>query len=78
MRVRRVSGTLLPPIVFGVLFVAVWQFGVRAGDVSKFTLPAPSDIWSSFGDAHSRIVSAALYTGLNALVGLLVYREPVA
>ncbi|HZZ97320.1 MAG TPA: ABC transporter permease subunit [Jatrophihabitantaceae bacterium] len=69
---RRATANLLPPIIFGVLFVAGWQLFVRAADISSFVLPAPSDIWSSAVDGHSRIVSAAGHSGLNALVGLLV------
>jgi NitT/TauT family transport system permease protein len=63
---------LLPPLVFGVLFLAGWQVFVRAANVRSFVLPAPSDIWSAAGAAHSRIISAAENSGLNALVGLLV------
>jgi NitT/TauT family transport system permease protein len=69
---RRVAGSLLPPIVFGVLFLAAWQVFVRAAHVRSFVLPAPSDIWSSAVDAHGLITSAAWHSGLNALVGLLL------
>jgi NitT/TauT family transport system permease protein len=71
MTVRRIAVNLLPPIVFGVLFVAAWQLFVRGAHVSTFILPAPSDIWSSVVSAHSQIISAAGRSGLNALVGLL-------
>jgi NitT/TauT family transport system permease protein len=54
------------------LCVAGWQLFVRALDVRSYVLPAPSDIWTAAGDAHSRIVSAAGHSGLNALVGLVV------
>jgi NitT/TauT family transport system permease protein len=69
---RRAGAALLPPVVFGVLFLAGWQVFVRAADVRSYVLPAPSDIWSAAGDAHSRIIDAAQNSGLNALVGLLV------
>jgi NitT/TauT family transport system permease protein len=69
---RRIATSLLPPLVFGVLFVAGWQLLVRVEDIRTFVLPAPSDIWSAFGDQHSRIVTAAGHSGLNALVGLIV------
>jgi NitT/TauT family transport system permease protein len=59
-------------VLFGVLFLSVWQLFVRAADVRSFVLPAPSDIWSAAGDAHSRIASAAGHSGLNALVGLFI------
>jgi NitT/TauT family transport system permease protein len=68
---RRIAVNLLPPLVFGVLFVAGWQLFVRALNVRSYVLPAPSDIWTAAGDHQSRIVSAAGHSGLNALVGLL-------
>jgi NitT/TauT family transport system permease protein len=72
VRLRAVTGQALPPLVFGVLFIAGWQLFVRALDIRTFVLPAPSDIWSALGDQRSRITTAAEHTGLNALVGLLV------
>ena len=69
---RRAGAAVLPPIVFGVLFIAGWQVFVRAADVRTFVLPAPSDIWGAAVDARSRIFQAAWYTGLNAFVGLLI------
>lgn len=71
MTLRRAATSLLPPIVFGVLFVLGWQLFVRFENVRTFVLPAPSDIWSSAVDAHSHIMTAARHSGLNALVGLL-------
>jgi NitT/TauT family transport system permease protein len=69
---RRLAVNLLPPLVFGVLFVAGWQLLVRVENIRTFVLPAPSDIWHAAGDQHSRITTAAGHTGLNALVGLLM------
>jgi NitT/TauT family transport system permease protein len=69
---RRVGGSLLPPVLFGVLFILGWQLFVRAANVRTFVLPAPTDIWSAAGDAHARIITAAGHSGLNALVGLIV------
>ncbi|MDT4918214.1 MAG: NitT/TauT family transport system permease protein [Pseudonocardiales bacterium] len=71
MTLRRAAVGLLPPLLFGVLFVALWQLFVRVEDIRTFVLPAPSDIWTAFGDQHARIVTAAGHSGLNALVGLL-------
>lgn len=69
---RRGAVLLLPPVVFGVLAVVVWQLFVRGADIKSYVLPAPSDIWSAAKDEHSRIFDAAVRTGLNAVVGLLV------
>lgn len=70
--VRSAATGLLPPIVFGIAFVAVWQLFVRLANVRSFVLPAPSDIWSSTVASHHLITSAAWHSGVNALVGLLM------
>jgi NitT/TauT family transport system permease protein len=54
------------------LFLGGWQLFVRAANVRTFVLPAPSDIWSALREQHSRIMTAAGHTGLNALVGLVI------
>ena len=69
---RRAALGLLPPLVFGVVFLGVWQLFVRAAHVRSFVLPAPSDIWTSARASHHLIISAAGHSGLNALVGLLM------
>lgn len=71
-RLKRTGATLAPPLIFGLLFLAVWQLFVRAANVRSYVLPAPTDIWTAAGDHSSRITSAAATSGLNALVGLLV------
>jgi NitT/TauT family transport system permease protein len=68
---RRSAATVLPPVVFGILFVGLWQAFVRMAHIRSFVLPAPSDIWSAAIDARSEIISAAAHSGMNALVGLI-------
>jgi NitT/TauT family transport system permease protein len=63
---------VLPPIVFGVAVLAVWEAVVKVGDVKPYLLPAPSAIWSQFVDSFGPIREAAWATGLNALVGIAV------
>jgi NitT/TauT family transport system permease protein len=62
----------LPPIVFGVAFVALWELAVKAFDLKPYFLPPPSAIWLQFRENLSLIWEAASVSGLNALVGLLV------
>lgn len=69
---RRGSGALVPPLLFGFAFLALWQLLVRGADIKTYVLPAPSDIWSAATDNHSSILAAGGHTGLNALVGLTV------
>ncbi len=72
----RRSGSLLgsvwPPVLLGVLVLALWQGLVKAFHVATFVLPAPSDIFSALTDNLDRITTAAESTGANALVGVLV------
>ena len=72
----RRSGSLLgsvwPPVLLGVLVLALWQGSVKAFHVATFVLPAPSDIFSALTDNLDRISTAAESTGANALVGVLV------
>jgi NitT/TauT family transport system permease protein len=70
--VRRAGVNLLPPVIFGVAFLAAWQLFVRVFDVSTFVLPAPSDIWSAATDQAGHITTAARHSGMNAVVGLLI------
>ena len=66
-----VATSVLPPVAFGVVVLALWQWFVDARDIAPYVLPAPSAIWSAAVDGHSLIASAARDTGANALVGLL-------
>jgi NitT/TauT family transport system permease protein len=64
--------TVLPPLVFGVSGLALWQLLTVAAGVPSFLLPAPSAIAHEFTDNFGRIVDAATATGSNALIGLLL------
>ena len=69
---RRFASAVLPPLVFGMLFLVAWQLLVEGLDIQTYVLPAPSDIWTAAVQDHAAIFDAAVTTGLNALVGLLV------
>ena len=71
MNTRRVLANIVPPAVFGVLFVAVWEAVVKGFDLKPYFLPAPSAIWNAFVDNPGLIRSAAFVSGSNALVGLI-------
>lgn len=70
--VRRAGAVVLPPVVFGAAFLALWQVFVKSADIKPFVLAAPSDIWSAFTEHHDRIIDATFRTGENALVGLII------
>ena len=69
---RSVLRSVVPPIVFGLLFLALWQGAVRAFDLKPYFLPPPSEIWQQFRENLQLIWEAARVSGANALVGLVV------
>ena len=69
---RRTLTVLAPPILFGIGFVALWQWFVEARNVKPYVLPKPSAIWEQLRLNHETILNAAWTTGQNALVGLAV------
>ncbi|GAB2631634.1 ABC transporter permease [Nocardia goodfellowii] len=64
--------SLLPPLLFGLGGLALWQLLTVAAGVPSFLLPAPTAIAAQFTENFARILEAATATGANALVGLLV------
>jgi len=67
----KIIAAIAPPLVFGAIFLGVWQLIVEVFDIAPFLLPAPSAIWSEFLDRSDDVIDATLVTGANALVGLL-------
>ncbi|MEU4647044.1 ABC transporter permease [Nocardia fluminea] len=63
--------TWLPPILVGVVVLALWQLLTVVAGVPSFLLPAPTAIATQFGENAGRIVDAALATGTNALIGFV-------
>ena len=59
-----------PPILVGVLFLALWQLIVVVQDIKPYLLPAPSLIGENFFGNLPLMWSTALYTGTTALLGL--------
>jgi NitT/TauT family transport system permease protein len=71
-RLRSALRTILPPLVFGVAFLVVWEIAVKAFDLKPYFLPAPSEIWAQFTENLDLIWEAARVSGGNALAGLLI------
>lgn len=63
---------ILPPLVVVVGVIALWELTVRAFNIQRFLLPAPSVIGAAFVDIFPALLSRAGYTFRNALVGLLI------
>ena len=69
---RAVLRQVLPPVVLLLALLTVWQLLVTLGDVPAFVLPGPLAIGDQLATYLGPITQAALVTGRNALVGLLV------
>ncbi len=63
---------VLPAIVSGVAFLLAWEWFVNARDIKPYLLPAPSLIWREFRAQWDGIWDATIYTGTNALIGLVI------
>lgn len=64
--------TWLPPVVFGVALVGIWQLITEIGGLPSFLLPSPSSIAEQFAANLGNITSASVATGKNALIGLVL------
>ncbi|PHX93308.1 MAG: nitrate ABC transporter permease [Acidimicrobium sp.] len=62
---------VVPAIVFGVAFLALWESAVRGFDLKPYFLAAPSKISEQFFKNYSRIWEASMVSGGNAFVGLV-------
>lgn len=72
VRGRHAAGSVLPPLMLGVVFVAMWQWWVEWNDVQPFVIPKPSAILDEFVDKIGLVVDACAVTGFNAFIGLVV------
>ena len=70
-RTRNSLAVVLPPVVFGVLFVVLWQTWVEVYNVQPFVIPKPTAIIQSLFDNPSLVTKACIVTGVNAFVGLI-------
>jgi NitT/TauT family transport system permease protein len=63
---------VIAPIAVGIAGLAIWQFLVSVVGVSDYLLPSPASIAQQFAEFGPAIWQAALVTGTNALIGLVV------
>jgi NitT/TauT family transport system permease protein len=68
---RAIARVVVPPLVFGVAFLALWEAAVKVFDFQPYFLPAPSAIWQQFRENTDLIREASSVSGMNALVGLI-------
>ena len=70
-RLRLSAPALVPPLVFGVVFVGVWEAIVHVFDLKLYFLAPPSKIVQALVDNHENVRSAMRVSGTNAFVGLV-------
>jgi len=61
-KARRVAAAVLPPVLFALFVLAVWQLYVVIGDVKESTLPKPTDIVASMWDNRTMLIENAWVT----------------
>lgn len=71
MNARRLAD-LVPPILFGVVVLAVWEIVVRVGGVPKVILPAPSAIALRFVSSLPTLWLDFLQTIKGVLAGYVI------
>lgn len=72
MRTETRIQRIMPPLMFGVAFLLLWEAVVRGFNLKPYFLAAPSKIIEQFFKNASRIWEASAVSGTNALVGLIV------
>ena len=70
--VARATRTWLPPLVLGSVVLAGWQALVVGAGIKPYLLPSPTAIAAQAGALAPLIWTAAVATGANVLVGLVV------
>lgn len=69
-RVRAVK--VAAPLVVGLLFLLLWELFVVVRNIAPYVLPKPTAIWEQTQRFFADIWQSFLYSGANALVGLLI------
>jgi ABC-type nitrate/sulfonate/bicarbonate transport system permease component len=71
-RIRHHLRDAVPPLVFLVLLIGVWELYVRARGIADYVLPAPSQIWRALVDMAPHLGPDIRATVTEATVGLVV------
>ena len=88
---RRVLGTVLPPLVALVLFIAAWQALWASAIYPEYQLPAPLAVWDEFvgtvvdgsiwsivwTSVHRAVIGFVVAVVIATPLGLLVAKVPV-
>jgi ABC-type nitrate/sulfonate/bicarbonate transport system permease component len=69
---RRGLAIVLPPLVVFALVFAGWQWLVDVRHVQSFVLPSPREVFNAARTDRSDLLSNALYTAWEMIVGFLI------
>jgi NitT/TauT family transport system permease protein len=76
VRVRRVVtrglAVAVPPVLFIIGVVLLWEFWVREREIAEYLVPRPSAVWDALRSDPSRYADAARQSLTAALGGLVV------
>lgn len=68
-RARGIASRVLPPLLFALLILTIWQLYVVLGDVKESTLPKPTDVAVSIWDNRTMLAENAWVTIKEILLG---------
>ncbi len=68
-RLRNAAEHVLPPLLFVIVVLAVWQLGVKASGTEESTLPAPTDIFSAMWEIRDLLLDNSWVTIKEILLG---------
>lgn len=69
---KRRAAIMMPPILFGAVFLGLWELFVVTRHIKPFLLPKPSAIWGQFHDNFWLVRTSTRVTATNAFVGLVL------
>ncbi|ADB52668.1 ABC transporter permease [Conexibacter woesei] len=68
-RMRTIAGHVLPPLLFLIAILVIWQVGVKVSGTEESTLPAPTDVFSAMWDNRTLLADNAWVTIKEILIG---------
>lgn len=68
-RLRRTAEQALPPLLFLILVLVLWQVGVKVSGTEESTLPAPTDVFGAMWENRSLLVDNSWVTIQEILIG---------
>jgi len=70
-RARRIAAAVLPPVLFAIVVLGLWQLYTVVGDIKESTLPPPTAIAEALWNDRSMLLENAWVTIKEILLGFL-------